>query len=194
MALGITMVKIRATISVGNFSVSTPYVVRFDVNKSRGQISTFDARIKVHYDKTVLTGSQLQIRAGSLGHEKLIFSGIVKKATITPCFDDPQYVMMDLSGADVMSLLQGKKFTRRCKASRSAWVSIDSVVRKGLKSGKFKYKTEDILMIDDSELDEDTNLTKAMTTTDMAPFKKIVQAPNDKTLEDVVVEAQVQVE
>jgi hypothetical protein len=50
--------------------------------------------------------------------------------------------MLSISGADKLSLLQGKKFTRRCRSTASSWASITGVVRNGLKSGKFAYNTE----------------------------------------------------
>ncbi len=190
--MSIEMVKIRATISVGSFSVETPFVLSFNVNKTRGQVSTFDASIKVLAGTTIITGSQVRVEAGSEGQEKLIFSGIIRKATLKPAFDDPQYVIIDIGGADVLSLLQGKKFTRRCKASRAAWVSIDGVNRKGLKSGKFKYKAQDILTLSDSDIEENVNLTSAMTMSDTTPFSGIDKASTDYKLKNPVVEVRYQ--
>lgn len=192
--MSIEMIKIRAIITIGSFSVSTPFILSFNVRKTRGQISTFDASLKVEAGTSIPTGDQVKIFAGTEGNEKLIFSGVVKKATISPCWDDPQYVMMNIGGEDVLGLLTGKKFTRRCKASRSAWVSIDSVVRKGLKSGKFTYKVDDILFLADAELDESTALTKAMALTDLGPWNKIKHASSDRKLEKIDLETGVYIE
>lgn len=182
MASEITMVKIRATIRIGNnILAETPFILSFNVNKARGQISTFDASVKVLAGTSNLTGGQVQIEAGEEGHENKIFSGVVKKATISPCFDDPQYVIINLSGRDVLGQLEGKKFTRRCKASRTAWISIDGVTRKGLKSGKFKYKVEDILITQDTELDEGTGVRKTLGTANLGPWDKIKEATEDRS-------------
>lgn len=137
----IELVKIRAKIQIGNnLEVETPYIQSFNVRKARGESSTFDASLKVkheHIEKSSLNGEVL-IHAGR-DVPKLIFTGIVKKASISPCWDDPGYVFMNISGADASSLLQGKKFTRRCRATKGTWVSIESVARPGLRDGKFAY-------------------------------------------------------
>lgn len=185
MASEITMVKIRAKITIGDsFTVETPYILSFNVNKQRGQVSTFDASTKVLAGTPSLTGGQIIIEAGTDDNLNKIFSGIVKKATIKPCFDDPQYVIIDLAGADVLSLLAGKKFTRRCKASKTAWISIEGVGRKGLKSGKFKYKKEETMVLDDAELDE-TSVTKSMSSTNLGPWDSVKQASEDRSIPGV---------
>ena len=45
--MAIERVKVRARIDIGGLSVSTPFVQSFNVRKQRGQISTFDASLKV---------------------------------------------------------------------------------------------------------------------------------------------------
>ena len=103
--------KIRAQISVGTQNVSTPYVLSFNVRKSRGQSSTFDCSLKVtSTEGASLIGGPIEIKAGIEGQLDTIFTGIIKKVTLSPCFDDPEYVIMNLSGTDVLSLLQNKKF------------------------------------------------------------------------------------
>ena len=159
----IEMVKIRAKISIGTLSVETPFIQSFNVSKTRGQSSTFSASIKIHGDdNSSLVGDQVEIYAGTkLGITK-IFSGMVKKASITPCWDDPSYVIINMTGTDVLSLLEGKQFTRRCKATKASWVTIQSVARRGLKSGKFKYKKEDVLMMTSAGIEESTELVKTI--------------------------------
>ena len=162
--MAIQKVKIRARIEVGNFRVETPYILSFSVNRTRNQPSTFDARIKISTDDVAdMTGGAIKIYAGEISATDRIFTGIVRKATMTPCFDDPYFVIVNLSGADSLSLLQGKKYSRRCIATETAWTTIDGVTRKGLKSGKFKYKKEPILLITDSELKDTPQLVTAAT-------------------------------
>lgn len=139
----IRRVKCRAEVSVGGISCITPFVQSFNVRKQRGQVSTFDASLKVPAGTSnQLAGGDVTIKAGENSANNLIFTGICRTAKVSPCFDDPYYVILSISGADKLSLLQGKKFTRRCRSTLSAWASITGVVRKGLKSGKFAYNTE----------------------------------------------------
>ncbi len=142
----IEMVKIRARIEIGNnLKVVTPFIQSFNVRKARGQTSTFDASLKVGHED--IKGSNLNgkvaIYAGS-DAVKLIFTGIIKKAGISPCWDDPGFVFVNISGVDSSSLLQGKKYTRRCRGTKGTWVSIDSVIRAGLSDGKFAYDLDTV--------------------------------------------------
>jgi hypothetical protein len=150
--MSITQVKVRAKITIGNsLTVETPYVLSFNVNKARGQISTFDASLKVPGSNISrsIAGDHIKIYAGSSStyNSNVIFSGIVRVIRITPCWDDPQYVFMNVSGEDILSTLRGKKYTRRSTASTASWISIDGVSRKGLRSGKFKAQVSNKLDI-----------------------------------------------
>ena len=142
--MAIERIKIRARIVIGSLSVSTPYIQSFNVRKQRGQISTFDASLKVEGGVVVggVTGGDVKIYAGTNAGQNLIFTGICRAAKISPCYDDPKYVILSISGTDQMILLQGKKYTRRCRSSRASWAAITGVVREGLKSGKFAYHNE----------------------------------------------------
>lgn len=144
--MGIQLVKVRAIISVGNLSVETPFIQSFNVQKTRGQLSTFTAQLKVDSDQIAAgnVGGLVSISAGANGTMNKIYTGILKKSTITPCWDDPGYVMWNISGEDALSLLNGKKYTRRCRATRYSWVAINSVIRKGLRGGKFDAQTNHI--------------------------------------------------
>lgn len=134
------LVPVRATISVGGLHVSTPYVVSFNVNRARGQISTFSATLKVHNSQlSGAVGGEVVIEAGPASNLNKVFTGICRSSNITPCRDDPAYVLLTISGNDVLSELQGKKITRRCKSSKTTWISITGLVRPGLKSGKLAY-------------------------------------------------------
>ncbi len=150
----IKLVKIRATITVGNIlTVSTPYIQSFNVQKSRGQSDTFSATLKVDASKfsAMNTGGVVTISAGSNGVKK-IYTGILKKLTLSPCWDDPGYVLLNISGTDILSELEGKKYSRRCRATKSTWVSITSVTREGLRDGKFDKEFQVLASDGGSEL------------------------------------------
>jgi hypothetical protein len=145
--MAIDMVKVRATISIGNVSVSTPYIQSFNVSKNRGQPSTFNAALKIEASSVrgTITGDGVVVQAGTDGNENTIFTGFIEGANTTPCWDDPNYVILNIRGADALKFLEGKKYTRRCRATRSTWVEIKSVDRPGLKSSKFAYKESSML-------------------------------------------------
>lgn len=145
--MAIEMVRCRAEVTFGGISVATPFVLSFNVNQSRSQFSSFSASLKISHDEIGggFIGSVVSIYAGVYGNLNKIFTGYLKKSTISPCYDDPKYVILNISGADSLSLLQGKSYTRRSRATKGVWVTIDSVVTPGLKSGKFKYVSEPTL-------------------------------------------------
>jgi hypothetical protein len=176
--MGITQVKVRARITIGtSLIVETPYILKFDVNKVRGQISTFSASLKVHKNDITrsIAGDHIKIYAGENYANNVVFSGIVKSIIISPCWDDPQYVYMNLSGEDILSILRGKKYTRRSTATTSSWISIDSVARKGLRSGKFKATFENRVDTLPADVERDT----AVETTALGNLKL-----NDKNVKD----------
>ena len=156
------MVPVRARVSVGGLIAETPFVTSFNVNRSRGQISTFSATIKVHYGQLGnAVGGDVVIEAGPEGSINKIFTGICRSSNITPCRDDPAYILLTISGNDILSELQGKKITRRCKSSATTWVSITGVVRQGLKSGKLTYVPGDQnFFMDDLQTREQNPVTK----------------------------------
>ena len=161
--MGVTTVPVRATISIGGMSVSTPFVLSFTVRRARGQISTFDASLKVSHDEVSgLTGGAVSIKAGTKSSQKQVFTGIVRSARMTPCWDDPNYVLLTINGNDVLSLLQGKKYTRRCRASRGQFCVITSA-RQGLKSGKFTYDSENVFEMDEGSQEKDLPATSIHT-------------------------------
>lgn len=142
--MSISQVPIRASVNVGGGSIRTPYVLSFNVHRRRGSPSTFDASVKVAGSGGLgggLAGGGISISAGGSGGGSTIFTGIVKGAKITPCWDDPSYVIVTLTGEDVLSIIKGKKYTRRCVGTKSAFCLITGVVRPGLKSGKFAAMT-----------------------------------------------------
>ena len=151
----IEQVKVRATIEIGSLRVETPYIQSFSVKKSRGAISTFDASLKIsHKDVSgAITGSKVVICAGVKSGLKKIFTGMVRSAKISPCFDDPQFVLISISGSDNLILLNGKKYTRRCRVTKSKYVTITGVVRAGLKTTGMNYEKDPFPEINDCELE-----------------------------------------
>lgn len=139
--MGISLVKIRATVSIGSLSVSTPYIQSFSVTKTRNQVSTFSASLKVAIGEIsgVNTGGPVTIDAGTSTSKRRIFTGIIKTMTMTPCWENAKYVYLNISGVDILFLLENKKYTRRCRTSKTSWVMIDRVEREGLRSGKFGF-------------------------------------------------------
>ena len=158
--MAIRRIKIRARIEVSGITAETPYIQSFNVNKRRGQVSTFDASLKVSSDSVggSIAGGMVVIYAGEgdSGKSNKIFTGICRAAKISPCFDDPKYVILSISGADQMSLLEGKRYTRRCRSSQSTWTAITGVIRKGLKSGKFAYTREPTIELNPGTLNSDS--------------------------------------
>jgi len=181
--MAIKRVKCRASVSIGGVTVNTPFVQSFNVRKQRGQVSTFDASLKVPAETSMnIAGGDVVISAGENSASDTIFTGTCRQAKVSPCFDDPQYVILSISGADKLSLLQGKKFTRRCRATETAWCAITSVTRKGLKSGKFAYNTEPIIDINDGRLEKQNNTTgfRPENVKDGNPPAKAPGAENDQ--------------
>ena len=165
--MSITMVKVRAKITIGGLVVETPYIQSFNVSVVRGQISTFSAQFKVPYNEVRgnIVGQDITIDAGRGSPSNRIFAGLVKRAKISPVFDDPDYVLMSVSGEDIISLLNGKKYTRRCRATTATWVTIDNVVRKGLRTGKFKaLRSSATTIVPTSPFDIDSNTGLVNTT------------------------------
>lgn len=154
--MAIEVVKIRATITVGSLSVSTPYIQSFNVRKSRNNSSTCDAVLKIVISGSSSATGDIVIKAGEGSASNTIFTGTVKKAHITPCWDDPEYCFLNLSGSDLFYILENKTYTRRCRASVTSWATIDSVVRAGLRSTKFSNQIESIIMTPDLSTKNDT--------------------------------------
>ena len=143
--MGIERIPIRAKIIFNDGAeVNTPYILSFSVNKQRGSYSTFSASLKVlSKDVNSITG-KVVIWAGEKDSLKKIFTGIIKKKIQSPCWDDPSYQTINISGADELVKLEGMKFTRRQFISDTSWVKITSV-SPGLKSGKLKLTNQPTL-------------------------------------------------
>lgn len=117
----LTKQPIRATISFGRVTVRTPDVVSFNVSRARGQMcATFTASVKVPAttveDSTSILDSFVTIQAGPKGNEILIFTGKIYRSTVTPIFTDASKVMVNLSGKDMLCVMEGQKINRRVKS------------------------------------------------------------------------------
>ncbi len=142
--MSITQVQCRAKVIVGGLAIETPFIQSFNVRKQRGQVGTFDASLKV-LGSSISGASAVGGNTQIYGQGILIFTGICRQAKLSPCFDDPAYVILTISGADSLSLLHGKKYTKRCRSSQSTWVGITGVVREGLRTGKLIFNNQSML-------------------------------------------------
>ena len=145
--MAIQMIKIRAEIIIGSLYAGTPplghpnHILSFNVDKNRGQISTFSASLKVKHGEVSanIVGDSIEISCGENSPSNKLFTGLIRSANITPCRDDPMFVILNVNGNDVLSRLGGKKYTRRCRSTKGTWVSINQVTRPGLRTGKLAY-------------------------------------------------------
>lgn len=133
-----TTIAIRAKIYGSGFDIATPYILSFYVRKSRNELSSFNFSAKVNSTSfSNSTGGQVTFEVNN----KKIYTGIILAINARPCFDDPQYTIVDVSGTDIRKELEYKQYTRRSTDSLSSWALITGVVRKGLKSSKLNYTT-----------------------------------------------------
>jgi hypothetical protein len=175
--MAIQLVKVRAKIEMGAVVAGTPplghenQILSFNVDKSRGQIGTFSASLKIKKGEItggIVNNAEVKIWAGTATSysNNQIFTGIIRTANISPNRDDPEFVILNISGNDVLSRLNGKKYTRRCRSSKGVWVSIEGVAREGLRDSKLLYvKGDPYIEIFGGELQEQNNLTTARTPT-----------------------------
>ncbi len=128
--MAISYLRIRATIITSDFEVSTPYIMSFEVNRTRGQVGTFSASIKVPKQTSISSSGAISIFAGVAGRElSKIFTGYIRKLRIQPAFDDPNFVLVRLDGSDILDRLSGCRFTRREAISDSVWAVVTGVQR-----------------------------------------------------------------
>jgi len=145
----LTKQKIRAEISFGGITVSTPDVMSFNVRRARGQMcATFSASVKVSssFESTNLDTSEIVIKAGMSGNLKTIFTGQIFKCTATPIKTDASKIMLNLSGKDFLCRLEGQKINRRVTTYRDGttppqrWGVVTAVTRENTPL-KQKFKT-----------------------------------------------------
>lgn len=137
--MALNTVHIRATINFGGVVVVTPYILSFNVKKERNQKSTFSASVKIlATDLVNLSDSNITINAGVEGSETRIFTGDVLQSNPSPCWEDPKYVILNISGSDILHRLENEKYTRLQEYSVSKWALITGVNRKAKKGSQFK--------------------------------------------------------
>lgn len=119
---------IRAEIKIGDsYTIRTPNVMSFNVTRSRGQASAqFSTSVKVAYDdissSSSLVNSKIIIKAGeatSFGSLPTVFTGLIYKCVINPIRTDASLVMLNITGQDVLSILNGQKINRRLVTNRA---------------------------------------------------------------------------
>ena len=143
MAVTVERIKIRAEIIFNGISVVTPNIMSFNVRKARGQSSaSFSASLKIPHDQlnssSVGRTANVVIRAGEEGQLKTIFTGYVYKMSLNPSRTDSSYAIVNVSGKDVLSTMEGQNVTRRVPAQQLAkWGSITSLL---VKRDKFKER------------------------------------------------------
>jgi hypothetical protein len=185
----ITQEKIRATITIGdNIVVRTPYIKSFNVNRQRGQmVSSFSATVEVltsdltgEVSPIATAGQSVTISAGLEGEEKLIFTGDIKNVQINPSWDKPEYFLLNISGADVLSRLEGKRYSRRVQwTSGGMWAKITNIKtarnRKIARGFDKKYirKIARITSFPDQSIIENSSFVYARDVSQIDPYGKI---------------------
>lgn len=129
--------KVRAKVTIGGGTiVVTPNVVSFNVRRARNQMAaTFSASLKIPHTTANDIGADIIIEAGLKGRLNKIFTGTIEKSTINPIRTDASMVMLNISGRDVLGILEGQKINRRVKTYRDGsepperWGVINSVIK-----------------------------------------------------------------
>lgn len=138
MTATLTTQQVRARIIIGlrqningksTIDVATPDVISFNVSRRRGQKSaTFSASIKVPYD--IFTGAPIRantitIYAGlkddmtnNMETKCKVFTGYIYQMVVNPIRTDASKIMLNLSGADTFSIMDGQNITRRVPAKQ----------------------------------------------------------------------------
>jgi hypothetical protein len=191
--------QIRSIIEIANlFTIETPYVRSFNINKQRGNIiSTFSATIEILaadllevVDESLdLAGRMLTISAGLRDQEELLFTGEIRNVQINPSWDKPEYFILNISGRDVMGRLEGKRYSRRVKwDSAGVWAKITNVrtvrqrkVARGFDK-KYVRKIARITGFPDQSLLEHSSFVYARDLSKIDPYGKIVNP--DKRVDD----------
>lgn len=170
--MSIVIQKIRAIIYIGGLVVKTPYILSFNVTKKRNTVSTFSASLKIHSnDLNNFVDSEVVIFAGEEGRLKRIFTGYILNTKPSPCWDDPNYVILNISGSDALYKLQGQKYTRRQITSKHKWAVITGVQRKAPKGNQFRLANTEVLIPTDGDIKTDfQKMDKQLKISDLSKF------------------------
>ena len=155
MAIDVVNIRAKVDFEDTNFSVVTPYIQSFNVTKTRNAISTFTLSVKVEAAHLKDVSGELTIYAGERGKTKKIFTGFVKKVVPSPVWDDPKYLMLNITGTDILYRLENKKVTRRQLDSDTSWAMITEV-RSGNKSSMLKFAPNEESMTISNEVQAGT--------------------------------------
>lgn len=181
--MAIKRVRIRATISFGGISVSTPYILSFNVTKTRNSKSTFSASLKVlSSELRSINNNEVEIYAGEKGRERKIFTGFILSSRPSICFDDPNYTILNISGSDILYRLEGEKYTRRQMDSKARWAVIESVVRPAEKGGQFALVNANVQYTDPDVTSSIEKKNKSNNTSDLNAFGVTNLANGDMSL------------
>lgn len=176
--MSITSVPIRATIDFGGVSISTPYILSFNVTKTRNSKSTFSASLKIRSDLlNDINNNKVEIYAGEKSREYKIFTGYVLSTRPSICFDDPNYTILNISGSDILYKLEGEKYTRRVIASKARWAVIEDVIRKAEKGSQFQLVNMPLQIIDQSMISKEEKKNKNYTNSPLESLGKANLAP-----------------
>lgn len=151
MAIEIIHIRAKVVFKETSLSIETPFIQSFNVNKVRNSMSNFSLSIKVHADFLDNVVGELEIYAGTDRDMPRIFTGFVKKVVPSPVWDDPAYLMLNITGTDILYRLENKKVTRRQTYSDTSWAMITGV-RPGNKSSKLSFSPNEPAMIISDEL------------------------------------------
>lgn len=142
MSVSYDEIPVRALIKFGDLSIGTPYINSIGVSRKRGAMcATFQASVRIHKEdvsglrNTGVGADVVKIYAGSSSGEPTtnlpsIFTGYILNFSIQPDFNNADYVTLNMSGKDLLSLIEGQNVTRRAKATTmERWGIIESVLR-----------------------------------------------------------------
>jgi len=107
--------SIRASITIGDLLIKTPYVKSFNVSKTRNgkYAASFTATFDIDGTQQPVIGESVIIKTSVDGVERKIFTGGIKKVSVQPSFDKAGWFSITVSGDDSMAKLDGKYFSRR---------------------------------------------------------------------------------
>lgn len=181
--MSIERVRIRARVVFGGMTVATPYILSFNVTKTRNSKSTFSASLKVlSSDLGSITDNQVVIYAGEKGREIKIFTGYILSSRPSICFDDPNYTILNISGSDILYRLEGEKYTRRQMDSKARWAIIESVVRAAEKGGQFALVNTGVQFTDQDVISSTEKKNKSNNTSDLNAFGVTNLSSSDMSL------------
>lgn len=155
--MAISYVKVRAQIITASYSVSTPYIQSIDVTRTRGQAAVFSVGVKLPKD-TKLSTEAITIYAGTADSLKKIFYGYIRRIRVQPAFDDPNFMLVKLEGADVLSRLENCRFTRREATSDKVWAMVTGVQRQSPPDPYIKSVYEDTSAYSTAEMKDNSIL------------------------------------